>query len=139
VSDALAGTSGRPTSEPAGSDDLGMQPKVRVDIEEVLDDPNVRCMGPIECISNSPDPQSPTRARALEVAVADEVAAILSDVPSAQPERSMASEQSSQPAVLTPRDFRVVVEWSVPVRLQLHHGFRCQHRQNLHSTFRRCQ
>ena len=51
--------------------------------------------------------------------MADEVATVLIDVPSAQLVRSTELEQSSQTAVLTPGggDFRVVVEQSVPACL----------------------
>jgi len=38
-------------SPPSVSDALGMEPEVRVDVEEALDDPNVLIVGPVEHVS----------------------------------------------------------------------------------------
>jgi len=90
VMDALTVTSGRLLSELAVCDDLGMEPEVRVDVEETLDNPNILIVGPVECISDLPDPQSV---------------------------RSMASEQSLQTALLMLGYFCVTVKRLAPMRL----------------------
>jgi len=46
-----------------GHDSLMRAPEVSVDVEEVLDDPNMETMqGSTECISDSPDLNSPNPA-----------------------------------------------------------------------------
>jgi len=54
--DAPAVTSGLLPSEPAGSDNLGMEPGMRVDVEETLNDLNILVVCPVERISNLPNP-----------------------------------------------------------------------------------
>jgi len=61
-----------------GSDDLMMAPVVSVDVERALDDPNALI---VECISNSPGPDSLITACTLEMAVTLEIAAVMSQVP----------------------------------------------------------
>ena len=64
-------------------------PEVRVDTDKELEDPNVLVIGPLKRVSDSPDPQLPSKVQTLEVAVAHKVTAVLSDVPSVQPVRSI--------------------------------------------------
>ena len=115
--------SGHPPSELAVSNDLSIEPEVRVDIKVALEDPNVLVIGLVEHVYDSPNPQSLSEARALEVAVTDVVAAVLCDVPSAQPVVSMVSEQSPQTALLIQGTF---ASWWSSRCLRacwLHHGF----------------
>ena len=110
ATDVPAATLGCPLSELAVSNDLGMEPEVRVNIE-VLDDPNVLIVGPVKRVSDSPHPKLPSAVRALQMAVAVmRLSLFLAMSPSAQLVRSMVSQQSSQTALLTPGDFHVVME-----------------------------
>ena len=76
---------------------------MRVELVRALEDPDVLVVGPLQYVFDSPDPPSPLEARVLEAAVADAVAAVLSDFPSAQPITSFAlAEWSSSPPLLMP-------------------------------------
>ena len=75
---ALAATLDRLPSKLAVSDDLGSVPEVSVELTEVP-------KGPSALVVGSSEPASDSKARALKVDVTNAVAAVFSDVPSAQP------------------------------------------------------
>ena len=128
----LAATLGHPSLELAlaVSNDLGIEPKVRVEIVEVPKDPNT-LVSPtrptLHCL--------PRHGPWKRLHVADGVAAVLNDVTSSQQPTSSAREWSSPTPLLMLGDFRVVEEWPAPTLLLDHHGCRCHQSSPLGPTF----
>jgi len=115
--DGQSGCSLEQPTDRVGGDDLGLEPKIRVHVEEMFDDPNILVVGSNKLVFDSPSLDSPTRVHTLEMAVTFEIAALMSEVSLAQPEESTVPESLFHPALLMPEDFRVVVEQPASVCL----------------------
>ena len=112
--DQLKGVFTCTDSRMGGPDDLDMVPEIILDVEEAFTDPDTLSVGG-ECITGSP--YNLTLTLDLELAESAEISALLNEVPSSQPRKSLVSERDDSPPLLTPANFQVAAEQPPPVCL----------------------